>query len=74
MGTALLAISVGGWRSFLFVRQFDGVGYRIVWGRGPALAVLLHFGLLALILIPLGTLLHFIQFAPSEANWIIPAP
>jgi membrane protease YdiL (CAAX protease family) len=64
----LLAISVA-LATFLFVRQFDGVGYNIVWGRDAALAVLLHFGLLVVILIPLGTALHFVKFDPSQANW-----
>src|SRR6202051_3478250 len=57
----LLASSVA-LASFLFVRQFDGVGYNIVWGRDAMLAVLFHFGGLAVIAIPLGTALHFIQF------------
>jgi uncharacterized protein len=64
----LLAISVA-LASFLFVRQFDGVGYNIVWGRDAMLAVLFHFGWLAVIVIPLGTALHFIQFDPSQAHW-----
>jgi uncharacterized protein len=64
----LLAISVA-LASFLFVRQFDGVGYNIVWGRDALLAVLFHFGWLAVIVIPLGTALHFIQFDPSQAHW-----
>ena len=66
--TMLFAISIA-LVTFLFVRQFDGVGYNIIWGREAALAVLLHFGLLAVILIPLGTALHFIKFDPSQANW-----
>jgi hypothetical protein len=68
MATMLLAISVA-LATFLFVRQFDGVGYNIVWGRGAVSAVLLNFGLLAIIVIPLGTTLHFIRFDPSQANW-----
>ena len=68
MAAMLLAISVA-LATFLFVRQFDGVGYNIVWGRSAALAVLVHFGLLAVIVIPLGTALHFIRFDPAQANW-----
>ena len=64
----LLAISVA-LATFLFVRQFDGVGYNIVWGRDAVFAVLFHFGLLAIIVIPLGTALHFIRFDPSQAHW-----
>lgn len=66
--TMLLAMSVA-LATFLFVRQFDGVGYNIVWGRDAALAILFHFGLLAVILIPFGTWLHFIKFDPGQANW-----
>jgi uncharacterized protein len=68
VATMLLAISVA-LATFLFVRQFDGVGYNIVWGRDAVLAILLHFGLLAIIVIPLGTALHFIRFDPSQAHW-----
>jgi uncharacterized protein len=66
--TILLAISVA-LATFLFVRQFDGVGYNIVWGRDAVLSVLFNFGLLALIVIPLGSALHFIRFDPSQAHW-----
>jgi uncharacterized protein len=68
IATMLFAVSVA-LGVFLFVRQFDGVGYNVVWGRNAALAVLLHFGLLVLVLIPLGSALHFIQFDPSPAHW-----
>jgi CAAX protease family protein len=66
--TMLLAISVA-LGAFLFVRQLNGIGYNIVWGRDAALTVLFHFGLLAVILIPLGTALHFIRFDPTVAHW-----
>jgi uncharacterized protein len=68
VASMLLAISVA-LVAFLFVRQLDGIGYNIVWGRDAALAVLFHFGLLAVILIPLGTALHFIRFDPAVAHW-----
>ncbi|HEV7967903.1 MAG TPA: CPBP family intramembrane glutamic endopeptidase [Candidatus Acidoferrales bacterium] len=68
IATMLLAMSVA-LATFLFVRQFDGVGYNIVWGRDAMLAVLFHFGLLAVIVIPLGTALHFIRFDPAQAHW-----
>jgi CAAX protease family protein len=68
VATMLLAISVA-LATFLFVRQFDGVGYNIVWGRNSVIAVLFHFGLLAVIVIPLGTVLHFIRFDPAQAHW-----
>lgn len=66
--TMLLAISVA-LATLLFVRQFDGVGYNVNWSRHTALAVLIHFGLLVIILIPLGTELHFIRFDLSQAHW-----
>lgn len=66
--TMLLALSVA-LATFLFVRQFDAVGYNIVWARDAVFSVLLHFGLLAVILIPLGSALHFIRFDPSQADW-----
>jgi uncharacterized protein len=68
VATMLLAITVA-LGVFLFVRQFDGVGYNIVWGRDAILSVLLHFGSLAAILIPLGSALHFIRFDPAQAHW-----
>jgi membrane protease YdiL (CAAX protease family) len=68
VASMLLAISVA-LATFLFVRQFDGVGYNIVWGRDAFFAVLVHFGLLAAIVIPLGIALHFIRFDPSQAHW-----
>jgi hypothetical protein len=55
--------------TFLFVRQFDGVGYNIVWGRDAMFAVLFHFAILAILLIPLGVALHFIRFDPLQAHW-----
>lgn len=64
----LLAISVA-LATFLFVRQFDGVGYNVIWGRDAVFSILLHFGLLVAILIPLGIKLHFIAFDLSQAHW-----
>jgi len=66
--TMLLAVSVA-LATFLFVRQFDGVGYNIVWGRDAAVAVLVNFALLAVILIPLGIAIHFIKFDPLQGRW-----
>jgi membrane protease YdiL (CAAX protease family) len=68
VATVLLAISVA-LATFLFVRQFDGVGYNIVWGSDAVFSVLFHFGLLAIIVIPLGTVIHFIRFDPAQAHW-----
>jgi membrane protease YdiL (CAAX protease family) len=68
MATLLFALSVA-LATFLFVRQFEGVGYNIVWGRDMVVSVLVHFALLAMIVIPLGTALHFIRFDPGQAHW-----
>jgi len=68
VATILFAINVA-LATFLFVRQLDGMGYNIVLGLDPALTVGIHFGLLAVIVIPLGTLVHFIQFDPTLAHW-----
>ena len=68
MATMLLAVTVA-LGTFLFVRQFDGVGYNIVWERNALFSVLINFALLAVIVIPLGVALHFIRFDPSQANW-----
>src|SRR5215469_7564167 len=68
MATMLLAVTIA-LGTFLFVRQFDGVGYNIVWGRNALFAILINFALLAAIVIPLGVALHFIRFDPSQANW-----
>jgi len=68
IATILLAITVA-LAAFLLVRQFSGVGYNIVWGRSAALSVLLHFALLAAVLIPLGVALHFIRFDPAQEQW-----
>jgi membrane protease YdiL (CAAX protease family) len=68
VATILLALNVA-LATFLFVRQLDGIGCNIVWGRDPALSVGMHFTLLAVVAIPLGTALHFIRFDPTVANW-----
>jgi membrane protease YdiL (CAAX protease family) len=66
--TVLLAINVA-LAAFLFVRQLDGIGYNIAWGRDPAVSVVIHFTLLGAIIIPLGTAVHFINFDPTVAHW-----
>jgi uncharacterized protein len=64
----LFAINVA-LATFLFARQLDGIGFNVVWGLDPALSAAIHFTLLAAIVIPLGTVLHFIQFDPTIAHW-----
>lgn len=50
---------------FLFIRRLDGIGYVVEWRRGFGSAVLLNFVVLALIIIPLGEVIHFIHFGPT---------
>lgn len=67
-GTHLLSILAGvntAVASFLFLRRLEGIGYCLDWARGYGRAVALHFGLFALIAIPLGEMIHFIRFSPS---------
>lgn len=68
VATMLLAVSVA-LGTFLFVRRLDGVGYTLVRGSDTAFSVVIHFVLLAAIVIPLGAALHFIRFDPSVAHW-----
>ena len=68
VATMLFAINVA-LATFLFVRQLDGIGYNIVWGLDPALSASFHFAFLAVIVIPLGIILHFVRFDPTIAHW-----
>jgi CAAX protease family protein len=63
----LLGLNVG-IVSFLYLRDLDGVGYTIAWGRGFATAVVVNFAIFAAIAIPLGEWMHFIRWAPSMAK------
>jgi membrane protease YdiL (CAAX protease family) len=53
---------------FLYLRELDGVGYTIAWGRGFTLAVVLNFAIFAAIASPLGEGMHFIHWSPSVAK------
>ena len=66
--TVLLCLNVA-LGAFLLVRRWNGVGYDIGWGRRWGLYVLGNFLLFGAIAIPLGTTLHFIQFAPRWEEW-----
>lgn len=69
--THTLAILFGldaGIVAFLFLRELDGVGYTIAWGRGFTAAVAVNFVVFAAIAIPLGEWTGFIRFAPSLAR------
>lgn len=64
----LLAMNVGV-VTFLFVRQLDGVGYTIAWGRDAAISVGVNFALIAAIVIPLALWLRFLRFDATVASW-----
>jgi uncharacterized protein len=66
--TVLLALNVA-LAAFVLVRRLNGVGYSIGWGRRWGLYVLGSFAAFGAIAIPLGTAIHFIQFAPRWAEW-----
>ena len=54
---------------FVLVRRLDGIGYSIGWGRRWSFYVLASFLVFGMIIIPLGTAIHFIQFAPRWQEW-----
>jgi uncharacterized protein len=55
--------------TFVLVRRLPGAGYNIGWGRHWTLYILGSFSLFGAIAIPLGTAIHFIQFAPRWSEW-----
>jgi len=63
----LLAINVGV-VTFLFVRQLDGVGYTIAWGRDATISVSVNFALIGAIVIPLALWLGFLRFDAHMAS------
>lgn len=66
--TILLCVSVA-LAVFVLLRQLDGIGYSIGWGRNWSFFILASFFAFALIAIPLGTGMHFIQFEPRWSEW-----
>jgi CAAX protease family protein len=54
---------------FVLLRRLDGIGYSIGWGRSWGFFILASFFAFALIAIPLGTGMHFIQFEPRWSDW-----
>jgi len=55
--------------SFLLMRRAKGVGYSIGWGNRWGLYVVGSLLMFTCIAIPLGTAIHFIQFAPQWSKW-----
>ena len=66
--TVLLCVNVA-LAVFVLVRRLDGIGYSIGWGRRWSFYVLASFLVFGMIIIPLGTAIHFIQFAPRWHEW-----
>jgi membrane protease YdiL (CAAX protease family) len=63
----LLALNAG-IIAFLYLRELDGIGYSIAWGKGFGAVVALSFLAFAAIAIPLGLSMHFIAWSPSLAR------
>src|ERR1700722_17250653 len=66
--TVLLCVNVA-LATFVLVRRFSGVGYNIGWGPRWAVFIVGSFLAFAAIGIPLGTAIHFVQFAPRWSEW-----
>jgi CAAX protease family protein len=66
--TVLLAVNVA-LATFLLVRRLTGTGYSIGWGSRWGFYILGSFLVFGAIAIPLGTAIHFIQFAPRWTEW-----
>jgi membrane protease YdiL (CAAX protease family) len=62
--TILLMVAIG-IAVFLLTRRVSGVDYNIGWGANWLLYIIGSFLLFAVIAIPLGMAIHFVQFAPS---------
>jgi membrane protease YdiL (CAAX protease family) len=66
--TVLLCLNVA-LAAFVLIRKIPGIGYNIGWGRRWSFFVLASFLVFGAIAIPLGTGMHFIQFAPRWHAW-----
>jgi uncharacterized protein len=66
--TVLLALNVA-LATFVLLRRLNGIGYSIGWGWRWGLYVVCSFTAFGAIAIPLGTAMHFIQFAPHWEEW-----
>jgi len=66
--TVLLCVTVA-LATFVLVRRLNGIGYNIGWGRRWSFYVLGSFIVFGVIAIPLGTSMHFIEFAPRWSEW-----
>jgi membrane protease YdiL (CAAX protease family) len=66
--SVLLSVNVA-LATFVLVRRLTGVGYNIGWGRRWGAYILGSFVAFGAVAIPLGTVIHFIRFAPRWADW-----
>jgi uncharacterized protein len=66
--TVLLCLNVA-LASFVLLRRVEGIGYSIGWGRHWGFFILASFIVFGCIAIPLGTGMHFIEFAPQWNQW-----
>jgi membrane protease YdiL (CAAX protease family) len=66
--TVLLCLNVA-LAAFVLIRKIPGIGYNIGWGGRWSFFVLASFVVFGAIAIPLGTGMHFIQFAPRWHAW-----
>ena len=66
--TVLLALNIA-LAAFVLIRRLAGIGYSIGWGRRWGVYILGSFLVFGAIAIPLGTGIHFIQFAPRWTEW-----
>jgi CAAX protease family protein len=62
--SVLLALSTG-IVAFILLRRMDGIGYGIVWQRGFAANVALHFLIFAAIAVTVGMQIGFLKFDPT---------
>ena len=54
---------------FVLLRRLGGIGYSIGWANNWSFFIIASFFAFALIAIPLGTGMHFIQFEPRWSEW-----
>ena len=66
--TVLLCLNVA-LAAFALIRKIPGIGYNIGWGNRWSFFVLASFLVFGAIAIPLGTGIHFMQFAPRWHAW-----
>jgi len=66
--TVLLCVNVA-LAALVLIRKVPGVGYNIGWGSRWSFFILASFLAFGAIAIPLGTAMHFIQFAPQWQAW-----